>query len=179
MSKLNQVTLFGRLTRDPDYRQFSSGAVAKLGFAVTNRKKNSQTGQWEDDPMFINVEVFNRGENGKTADMVADSCKKGHRLLITGSLHLDSWEDKNGGGKRSQHKIIADEVVFIEPRPEGQGQGGQNAPQGNQQQNRGSYNGGGQGNQQQNRNNYQNNNRQQNNQPNDQQSSDGDGGIPF
>ena len=63
MANFNKVILIGRLTRDPASTPFKSGGmVAKFGFAVTNRKKNPQNGQWEDDPMFIDVEVFNRGE---------------------------------------------------------------------------------------------------------------------
>jgi single-strand DNA-binding protein len=122
MANYNKVILFGRLTRDPEVRSFSNGGkVAKIGFAVSNRKKNSQTGQWEDEPMFIDVEVFNRGDTGKLADLVADRCRKGHQLMIEGKLHLDSWDDKNGGGKRQKHKIVAEVIQLLEAR---QGDGG-------------------------------------------------------
>src|ERR1700722_17490360 len=71
MANLNKVMLIGRLTRDPEVRAFSNGGkVAKFGFAVNNRKKDSQTGQWEDVPMFIDCEAYNRGEFGKQADLV-------------------------------------------------------------------------------------------------------------
>src|SRR5690349_1215434 len=63
MANLNKVMLIGRLTRDPEMRSFSNGGkVAKFGFAVNNRKKNSATGQWENDPVFLDVEAFNRGD---------------------------------------------------------------------------------------------------------------------
>ena len=53
MANLNKVMLIGRLTRDPEVRMFSNGGkVAKFGFAVNNRRKNQQTGQWEDEPVF-------------------------------------------------------------------------------------------------------------------------------
>ena len=70
MANLNKVMLIGRLTRDVEVRSFSNGGkVAKFGFAVTSsRKKNQQTGKWEDEPCFLDVEVFNRGEFGKKAD---------------------------------------------------------------------------------------------------------------
>ena len=49
MAYLNKVILIGRLTSDPEVRTFSNGGkVAKFGFAVTYRKKNMQTGQYED-----------------------------------------------------------------------------------------------------------------------------------
>jgi single-strand DNA-binding protein len=118
MANFNKVVLVGRLTRDPETRSFSTGGkVAKIGFAVTNRRKNSQTGQWEDEPMFIDVEVFNKGDFGKLADLVQDRCRKGTQILVEGRLHLDQWEDKNGGGKRSKHKIVAESIQLLDPRP--------------------------------------------------------------
>jgi single-strand DNA-binding protein len=120
MANLNKVILIGRLTRDPETRSFPSGGmVAKFGFAVTNRRKNAQTGQWEDEPMFIDVEVFNRGETGKLADLVRDRCKKGSQIMIEGKLHLDQWDDKQTGQKRSKHKLVADSIQLLDPRPEG------------------------------------------------------------
>jgi single-strand DNA-binding protein len=136
MANFNKVVLIGRLTRDPESRTFSNGGkVTKIGFAVTNRKKNSQTGNWEDEPMFIDCEAFNRGEFGKTADLIADRCRKGTQILIEGRLHLDTWDDKNGGGKRSKHKIVIDTVQLLEPRADGAGGGNYGGG--------GSYSGGG------------------------------------
>lgn len=125
MANLNKVILIGRLTRDPETRSFPSGGmVTKFGFAVTNRRKNGQTGQWEDEPMFIDVEVYNRGEFGKLADLVRDRCHKGSQIMIEGRLHLDQWDDKTTGQKRSKHKIVVDNVQLLDPRPAGAGGGG-------------------------------------------------------
>ncbi|HMC65176.1 MAG TPA: single-stranded DNA-binding protein, partial [Gemmataceae bacterium] len=68
MANLNKVMLIGRLTRDPEVRTFANGGkVANFGFAVNTRKKNQSTGQWEDEPVFIDMAVFNRGETGRQA----------------------------------------------------------------------------------------------------------------
>src|SRR5579875_1960000 len=92
MANLNKVMLIGRLTRDPEVRTFSNGGkVAKFGFAV-NRKKNQQTGQWEDVPVFLDVEAFNRCEFGKLADTVEQFLTKGRQIFIEGHLRLDQWE---------------------------------------------------------------------------------------
>lgn len=139
MANLNKVILIGRLTRDVETRSFPSGGmVAKFGFAVTNRRKNAQSGQWEDEPMFIDVEVYNRGENGKLADMVRDRCRKGSQILIEGKLHLDQWE--KDGQKRSKHKLVADSIQLLDPRPQ---DGGGGPAAGGARQNAGSRSGGG------------------------------------
>ena len=117
MANFNKVVLVGRLTRDPEIRSTGSGLkVAGIGFAVTNRKKD-QSGQWVDDPMFIDVTAFDRsGSDGGLASIVERFCKKGSQILIEGKLTLDTWDDKNGGGKRSKHKIIADTIQLLDSR---------------------------------------------------------------
>src|SRR4051794_28355878 len=122
MANLNKVMLIGRLTRDPESRSFSNGGkVTKFGFAVNNRKKNNQTGQWEDEPVFIDCEVFNRGENGRQADLVEQNLRKGHQVFIEGHLRLDQWE--KDGQKRSRLLLVVDNFQFLEPRQDGAGTG--------------------------------------------------------
>jgi single-strand DNA-binding protein len=125
MADVNKVILIGRLTRDPEMRTFANGGkVAKFGFAVSNRKKNSQTGQWEDEPMFIDCEAFNRGESGTLANTIETYCKKGSLICIEGKLHLDQWDDKTTGQKRSKHKIVVDSMQLLERRGEDSQGGG-------------------------------------------------------
>lgn len=124
MANLNKVMLIGRLTRDPEVRMFSNGGkVANFGFAVNNRRKNQQTGQWEDEPVFLDCEAFNAigRETGKTADLVEQYLHKGNQAFIEGHLKLDQWTDKTTGDKRSKIKIVVDVVQFLEPRKDGQG----------------------------------------------------------
>lgn len=116
MANLNKVMLIGRLTRDPEVRMFSNGGkVAKFGFAVNNRRKNSQTGQWEDEPVFLDIEAFNRGERGRQADLVEQYLRKGHQVFIDGHLKLDQWTSQDGQ-KRSRLLIVLDDMQFLEPR---------------------------------------------------------------
>lgn len=126
MANLNKVILIGRLTRDPESRTFSGGGkVAKFGFAVTNRKKNAQTGQWEDEPMFIDCEAFNRGDYGTLATQIEERCRKGTQICIEGRLHLDQWDDKATGTKRTKHKIVVESLQLLERREDGQAGGGE------------------------------------------------------
>jgi single-strand DNA-binding protein len=124
MANVNKVMLLGRLTREPEIRTFANGGkVANFGFATNNRRKNQQTGQWEDEPMFIDCKVFNRGEMGKKADLVQQYLHKGHQAFLEGHLVLEQWDDKQTGQKRSKHVLYVDEFQFLEPRQDG-GTGG-------------------------------------------------------
>lgn len=125
MANFNKVILIGRLTRDPETRTFGNGGkVAKVSFAVTNRKKNGQTGQWEDEPMYIDIDFFNRGEFGKMADQVGDRLHKGSQICVEGKLHLETWDDKTTGQKRSKHKLVAENFHYLDPRQDGGAGGG-------------------------------------------------------
>jgi single-strand DNA-binding protein len=113
----NRVIMIGRLTRDPEVRTFANGGkVAKFGFAVSTKKKNMQTGQMEDEPMFIDVDVFNRGEFGTLANVVEQYCRKGTPICLEGKLKLETWDDKATGQKRSKHMIVADGIQLLETK---------------------------------------------------------------
>jgi single-strand DNA-binding protein len=125
MANVNKVFLIGRLTREPESRAFANGGkVTNFGFAANNRRKNQQTGQWEDEPMFIDCKVFNRGEMGKKADLAQQYLHKGHQTFLEGHLVLEQWDDKQTGQKRSKHVLYVDEFQFLEPRQDGGGGGG-------------------------------------------------------
>src|SRR4051812_3865128 len=129
MANVNKVLLIGRLTRDVECRTFNNGGkVAKFGFAVSNRKKNSQTGQWEEVPMFIDCEVYNRGEHGKSADLAEQYLSKGKQVYLEGRLELDQWDDKTSGQKRSKHKLVVENMQFLDGGDKGEGgqRGGMN-----------------------------------------------------
>ena len=115
----------GRLTRDPESRVFSNGGkVTNFGFAVNNRRKNTQTGQWEDEPMFIDCKLFNRSETNPLADRAEQNLRKGQQVFLEGKLVFEQWEDKNGGGKRSKLVVVMDDLQFLDNRQDGSGPGG-------------------------------------------------------
>ncbi len=122
MANINRVTITGNLTRDPDLRSLPSGmAVCELGVAVNHRRKDNATDQWIEEPNFFNVVVFgSQGEN------CAQYLSKGRPVAVDGRLRWSSWEDKNGGGKRSKVEIVANVVQFLGGRgDDNQGGGGQ------------------------------------------------------
>jgi single-strand DNA-binding protein len=126
MANLNKVMLIGRLTRDPETRTFPNGGkVANFGFAVNNRKKNQQTGEWEEEPVFVDVKAFNREQGRKLADLVEQYLRKGHQAYIEGHLQLDRWTSKQDGKEQSKLRVVLEDLQFLEPRKDGgTGEGG-------------------------------------------------------
>jgi single-strand DNA-binding protein len=122
MANLNKVMLIGRLASDVETVNFQNGGrVAKFRFAVNNRKKNQATGEWVDDPVFIDVEAYNRETGRKLADQVEQYLRKGHQAYLECSLKLDQWEDRDTKQKRSKIKLVLNDMQFLEPRAEGDG----------------------------------------------------------
>jgi single-strand DNA-binding protein len=120
MANVNKVILIGRLTRDPETRTFNNGGkVCQFGFAVTGSRKKNTAGEWEDDPCFLDVKAFNRGESGpKLADLCEQYLRKGHQTYIEGHLVLERW-DTQAGEKRQKIVVVVDTVQFLQPRDQG------------------------------------------------------------
>jgi single-strand DNA-binding protein len=121
MANVNKVILIGNLTRDPQLKYLpSQTAVAEFGLAV-NRKFKSATGEDREEVCFVDCTAF-----GRTGEVINQYCQKGKQLYIEGRLKFDSWEDKQGGGKRSKLTVVVENFQFLGAR-EG-GAPGQQAP---------------------------------------------------
>lgn len=121
MASFNKVILMGNLTRDPQLTYTSGNMpICKFGLAVNRRFKDSQSNEWKEEPTFVDVTIF-----GQRAEAFQRYHTKGRPAFIEGSLRLDTWEDKNGGGKRSKLYVVADNWEFVGGgRGEGAGGGG-------------------------------------------------------
>lgn len=113
---INNVSIAGNLTRDPEIRVTQGGtAVLSFGIAVNDRRKNA-SGQWEDVPNFFECVTF-----GNRATALSDILTKGMKVAIAGKLHYSSWE--KDGQKHSKVDIIAQEIELMQNRKPQQQQG--------------------------------------------------------
>lgn len=120
---LNQVTLMGNLTRDPELRQTPSGqSVCSFSLAL-NRSYKDQSGEWQEATDYIDVVAW-----GPLGERVSQYLSKGRRCLVQGRLQSRSWEQE--GQKRSKVEVLASDVTFLDSREGGESGGS-------------SYNGGG------------------------------------
>ena len=109
---INRVCISGNLTRDPEIRSTAGGtAVLGFGVAVNERRKNQQTGEWEDYPNFIDCVLW-----GKRAEALERYLSKGAKVAIEGRLRWSQWDDRDTGRKRSKVEVVVDEVEFMSRR---------------------------------------------------------------
>ena len=120
MGNLNKVMLIGRLTRDPEFREFSNGGkVANIGFAVNNRRKNQQSGQWEEVPVWVDLKAFSNETGRKLADLAEKNLRKGAQIYVEGHLVLEEWTGKEDGKKQSKMVVHVDDIEFLDKRENG------------------------------------------------------------
>src|SRR3954468_6006541 len=114
MASFNRVILMGNLTRDVELKYLPSQmAVAEIGLAVNDRRKNQQ-GEWIEEVTFVDVTLW-----GRTAEIAAEYLSKGAPVLIEGRLKLDSWE--KDGKKNSKLRVVGEKMQLLGGRGEGGG----------------------------------------------------------
>jgi single-strand DNA-binding protein len=108
MASLNRVMLIGNITRDPSSKQLPGGtSVCEFGLAMNRRFKTS-AGEEREEVLFVDCSAW-----GKQGETIQQYCTKGKPLFIEGRLKLDTWDDKNGGGKRSKISVVVDNFQFL------------------------------------------------------------------
>ena len=101
---MNNVSLVGRLTRDPEIKATNSGSsYARFSVAVDRRGKDAGTD-------FINIVAF-----GKTSEFIERYFRKGQRIGINGRIQTGSYEGKDGK-KVYTFDVIAENVEFVESK---------------------------------------------------------------
>ena len=123
---INRVTISGNLTRDPEIRATQSGMnILNFGMAVNDRRRNNQTGEWEDYANFVDCVLF-----GNRAEFLSRTLHKGIKVVVEGKLRYSSWE--RDGQRRSKLEVVVDDLDFVSPRQQQGGYGQQggynNAP---------------------------------------------------
>lgn len=105
MAGETQITVVGNLTADPELRFVTNGAaVVNFTVASTPRTFDRQSNEWKDgETLFMRCSLWR-----EAAENVAESLRKGHRVIVTGRLTTRSWEQD--GQKRSSMEMQVDEV---------------------------------------------------------------------
>ena len=106
---MNNVNLIGRLTKDPELRTSRSG-TANLKFTLAVDRRFKQQGHPDAD--FINCLAF-----GKSAETIAQYCRKGNKLSVTGRIQTGSYL-KQDGTKVYTFDVVVNEFEFLTPKSE-------------------------------------------------------------
>lgn len=110
---LNQVTLLGNITRDPELRTTPGGAsVVSMSLAL-NRSYKDQAGTWQEATDYVDIVCW-----GPLAERCSQYLAKGSKVLVQGRIQSRNWE--KDGKKFSKVEIVASDVTFLDQRKENQ-----------------------------------------------------------
>lgn len=109
---LNQISIMGRLVRDPELRRTGNGtAVASFTLACERDVASKEAEKKEVD--FIDCVAW-RG----TGESAAKYFTKGRLAAVTGRLQFREWTDKDGK-KRRNAEILVDHIYFCGSKESG------------------------------------------------------------
>lgn len=96
---MNQVVLMGRLTRDPELRRTQSGTAVTSFTLAVNRDYSGKDEERKTD--FIDCVAW-KG----TGEFISKYFTKGQMIVVTGSLQIRDWTDKDGNKRRSAEVLV-------------------------------------------------------------------------
>lgn len=102
---MSNISIQGNLVADPDLR-FSQGGKAWATFRVAENHRTRQGDRWVDSPSeFHNVKVF-----GQLAENIAESLKKGDRVVVVGTTQTREYKPEKSEDSVTVVDIVADSV---------------------------------------------------------------------
>lgn len=104
---INKVIVSGHLTRDPELRMAGATPVLQFGIAVNEKRKNAQSGEWDDIPNFFEVTVW-----GARGESLSRMLAKGAKVVIAGRLRWSQWQNTEGQ-TRTKVEIVAEDVDLM------------------------------------------------------------------
>lgn len=103
----NSVQLIGRLGKDPEVKQLTSGKTLTTFSLATSDSYRNASGEKIEDTQWHNIVAW-----GKTAEIAGEYLKKGQEVAIEGKLIHRSYET-NSGDKRYISEINLNELLMI------------------------------------------------------------------
>lgn len=117
---MNNVSLIGRLTADPELKTTQSG-ISTTRFSIAVDRTYTKQGE-EKQADFINVVAWRQ-----TAEFICKYFSKGRRIAITGRIQTGSYTDRDGN-KRYTFDVIAENVEFCDRKQDSSVGGAETTP---------------------------------------------------
>ena len=109
MRDINQVTVVGRLGKNPELKE-TANKVSVVDFSIANsRDYKDRDGNDVKRTNWINCRAY-KG----LAETICNYLHKGSRVGFIGELTVDEWEDKTTGEKRWKTYVLVTELQFLD-----------------------------------------------------------------
>ena len=115
-ASMNKVILIGRLGRDPEMKFTPGGeSVCNFSLATSRSWNNANSGERQEVTEWHNIVAWR-----KLAEQCNEYLSKGRLVMIEGRLETRSWDDKDTGKKMYRTEVVADNMVMLDPKPNGE-----------------------------------------------------------
>lgn len=109
---MNKVILIGRLGADPELKHTPSGATVLQVSLATSRRYKDKSGSLQEKTEWHRLVFWNR-----SAEIVAQYCKKGSPLGVEGEIQTREWLDRDQA-KRYTTEIVVDRLELLGSKPQ-------------------------------------------------------------
>lgn len=110
MPEINSVIIAGNLTKDPIFRQTTTGTPVVNFSVACNKRYRDKNNEWKEDVCYVGIVAWNR-----LAESCKDKLKKGNAVLVDGELQSRTF-DTEDGKKRTIVEIKARRIQFLNKR---------------------------------------------------------------
>lgn len=104
---LNEATIIGNLTADPQLRTTTNGTTVVSFSIATNRSYTDSSGNTQESAEFHNIVAF-----GKVAEICNQLLQKGSLVFIRGRLQTRKW-DSEDGHTNYRTEIVVDDMKLL------------------------------------------------------------------
>lgn len=112
----NRVELIGWLGMDPEQRFLQSGTtICSFRVATKRYGARNEEGERSVETDWLPIEAWDR-----LAELCGQYLHKGSRVRVVGHLETQTWDDKKTGERRFKLVVRADDVLFLDAKPEAQ-----------------------------------------------------------
>ena len=106
---LNRVELIGWLGGDPEIKRVGKDSSLCSFSVATKRMGGRSNGEPQFETEWMTVECWDR-----LADRLATQLHRGSRVMVSGALLTQSWEDKQSGQRRYRTVVRAQNVLVLD-----------------------------------------------------------------
>ena len=106
MASVNSVTVIGNLGKDPEVRYMPDGSSVINFSLAASEKWTDKSGEKKEHTEWIDIVFF-----GRTAEVIAEYCKKGSSLYVTGRLKTRKYE--KDGVTHYKTDVVGERMQFL------------------------------------------------------------------
>ena len=103
MAGINKVIIIGRLTKDPNIKDFGNGnKIANIDVATSETWKDKNSGEKQERTQWHNISILSE----PLVNIAESFLKKGSKVYLEGQVETRKWQDSSGADRYSTEIVL-------------------------------------------------------------------------